>query len=89
MLKRVEPDYPDEAKHKHLQGNASVKVLVNGEGQVEQACGEGPRYLREAAEKAALQWIFRPAQMNGNAIPHLEHVIYFKFVLDGKVSTQF
>lgn len=81
--KRVELAYPSEAKRKHLQGRISVRVLIDGEGHVEQACGDGYPILREAAESAAFQWIFHPPKLNGEKIPYVQETLQFNFVLDG------
>ena len=55
IVKRVEPAYPPEARRKRLQGRISVGVLIDGEGRVQEACGDGDRMLRDAAESAARQ----------------------------------
>ena len=81
IAKRVEPTYPPEAERKHLQGRISVRVLVNGYGRVEQACGDGNQILRVAAEDAALKWIFRPPRLNGEVIPYIQERLDFNFVL--------
>ena len=82
IVKRVEPIYPSEAKRKRLNGMISVRVLINGDGQVERACGTGHPLLSEAAERAALQWIFKTPELNGKKIPYIEQTIAFRFVLD-------
>jgi TonB family protein len=81
-VKRVEPVYPLEAKRKHIHGKVSVRVLVNRNGEVEQACGMGQPLLRQAAEDAARQWVLRVPKLNGTRIPYLETTLEFNFVLD-------
>ena len=82
VVKRVAPIYPADAKRKHLQGKISVRVLINKSGEVDQACGTGPPLLRDAAESAALQWIFRTPELNGEKTPYLQENLVFDFVLD-------
>lgn len=61
IVKRVEPDYPSEAFDRGIEGRVRVKALLNGQGEIQQACAiEGNAFLRSAAEKAALQWRFKP-----------------------------
>jgi hypothetical protein len=82
IIRRIEPDYPSEARRKRLQGKISVRVLINGNGEVEQACGDGHPLLRGAAEDAALQWVFRTPKINGDSIAYLEETLVFNFVLE-------
>ena len=61
IIKRVQPEYPPEAVQAAIQGRVTVKALVNEKGLVEKACAvDGEQQLRKAAEKAALQWKFKP-----------------------------
>jgi|WetSurMetagenome_2_1015567.scaffolds.fasta_scaffold24918_1 outer membrane biosynthesis protein TonB len=83
IVKRVEPSYPSEAKRERLQGRVFVTLLISGDGDVEQACAEGPQFLRDAAETAALQWVFRTPRLNGEKIPYIQGSLDFNFVLDG------
>jgi len=83
IAKRVEPVYPAEAKRRRLQGKISVRVLINRNGEVERACGNGHPLLRNAAEEAALQWLFRIPELNGNRIPYVEETLVFDFTLGG------
>jgi TonB family protein len=82
IVKRVEPSYPPEAKRRRLHGKISVRVPINGKGEVEQACGTGHPLLRDAAEEAALQWLFRTHELNGKRIPYIEATLVFDFVLE-------
>lgn len=82
IVKRVEPSYPPEAERRRLHGKVSVRVLINGKGEVEQACGTGHPLLRNAAEEAALQWLFGTPKLNGKRVPYIEETLMFDFVLD-------
>jgi TonB family protein len=82
IAKRVEPSYPPEAMRRRLHGKISVRVLINGNGEAERACGKGQPLLRNAAEDAARQWRFRTPELNGKRIPYVEETLVFDFVLD-------
>lgn len=61
VVKAVKPKYPSEAINQKIQGWVMVKVLVNREGNVENACAtQGPDVLRHTAEAAAVGWKFKP-----------------------------
>ncbi len=87
VTKKVEPIYPSEAAHRGVQGWVNVKILVNRDGNVEKACAiNGDQTLKDAVEKAALQWKFKPYFGAPNAAKvgsrkYTEAVIVFNFVL--------
>src|SRR5262245_24996223 len=61
VRKKVKPIYPPEAAKRGVQGWVNVKILVNRDGNVEKACAlDGDLILKDAVEKAALQWKFKP-----------------------------
>jgi len=90
VTKKVEPIYPSEAAHRGVQGRVNVKILVNRDGNVEKACAiDGDQTLKDAVEKAALQWKFKPYFGAPNAAKvgsrkYTEAVIVFNFVLGTK-----
>src|SRR4051794_16858624 len=61
VTRRVQPEYPEEAAQRGVQGRVIVKALVNEKGDVERACAiEGDETLRYAGVKATLQWKLKP-----------------------------
>lgn len=91
IIKRVQPDYPSEAVQRSVQGTVLVKALVDEQGIVKKACAiKGDIALREAAEKAALQWKLKPGYGLAFARPKTEKnlqnfaqiFIVFDFKLD-------
>lgn len=80
-MKRVDPLYPDEAKPKRIQGQIVVRILIDRNGDVEQACGTGDPMLRKAAEDAAFGWKFRTPRLKSEALPYLQEALTFNFVL--------
>ena len=81
-VQRVKPLYPPEAMRLGQYGPVAVRILINRDGVVEQACGDGPALLRAAAESAARQWRFGVPRLNGEAVPYIEERLRFDFVLD-------
>ena len=68
-LRRIEPQYTEEARKARLQGSAIVQVQVRPDGTVAsdgitiiQGLGMG---LDEKAVESVKQWIFKPAYKNG------------------------
>jgi TonB family protein len=82
VVKRVEPEYPPEAKSAGVHGRIDVRVLINSEGNVEHACGTGDAALLHAAEAAAKGWKFRVPKLNGTPLPYLEEMLALDFVVD-------
>lgn len=69
ILHQTVPTYPAVARAVKQQGDVVVRMFIDTRGvptsvQVE----EGPNLLRAAAEAAARQWRFTPAQVNGQAV---------------------
>ena len=91
VTKRVQPQYPPEAMQRSVQGQVTVKALVNEKGFIERACAvEGEEVLRHAAEQAALQWRLKPGyglafirpKTKKNPQNYAEVYIVFTFKLD-------
>lgn len=60
VIKKVEPNYSLAAKAVKAQGEVEVKIIVDKQGNVVDACVvQGHPLLSEAAQKAALQWKFK------------------------------
>jgi len=66
LIHRVEPEYPQEARTKHIQGVVTLDVQVGEEGAVRNiAVVEGDPVLAEAAMAAVRQWRYRPNTVDG------------------------
>lgn len=88
LLEKSEPQYPDEAKTKGISGVVSVKILVDGDGNVFKACAlDGPEELRAVSEEAALKWRFRRNRAKDSKVSYVVDGITFRFILDGEEST--
>lgn len=65
-IRIVAPEYPQTARRSKLEGKVTIRVLVNKEGEVEQAeVLNGPEIFRAAALAAARQFRFRPGKHEG------------------------
>ena len=69
VTKKVKPDYPAAALPDKLQGQVVVRVVVNEEGDVENAEAiSGNPVLAQAAVDAVKQWKFKPFIKNGQPV---------------------
>ncbi len=72
VIKKVLPEYPEEALIAGIEGEVSVEAYVDEFGLVERACAyDGPQALRESAAKAVVQWEYiamRGSGYEGTAI---------------------
>src|SRR5688500_7417267 len=60
-IKKVEPGYPATGPKVRVQGDVTVKILVDRKGNVSGACAiDGHPLLRPSAVYAAVQWKFKP-----------------------------
>jgi len=79
--KRVQPNYPADAKKARLAGSVVVEVTVDEAGRVINAhdiCGPG--LLIGAAVTAAREWVFSPTQLSGVPVKVIG-TITFNFTL--------
>jgi TonB family protein len=70
LLASVEPDYPPEARNRHIQGPVVLKIAVTSEGKVSEASVvRGDPLLASAAVDAVKQWRFKAYAPAGEPIP--------------------
>ena len=72
VIHRVEPQFPRDLRREALSRTLEVTVqgVVGADGQVVAVWyGAGDRRLLSTAIEAVSQWRFRPATLNGQAIP--------------------
>ncbi len=69
VVKRVEPVYPELARKAGLQSKVVVKALVDKRGQVKKVVPiQGHEIFHEAAVQAIMQWVFKPALQQNEAV---------------------
>ena len=70
ILHRVEPEYPEEARQKGIEGPVVVNLDIGRDGRVLEAkVVSGPPLLTQAVMDAVKQWVFKPHSVNGELIP--------------------
>ena len=69
LVKRVQPEYPEEARQKSIQGTVILNVILRKEGSVTvQNVADGDPILSPAAVEAVRQWRYEPSLLNGKPI---------------------
>jgi TonB family protein len=69
LIKRVPPEYPEEARQKAIHGTVVLNVVLHKDGSVTvQNVAEGDPILSPAAIKAVRQWRYTPTMFNGQPV---------------------
>ena len=69
LRKKIEPDYPDDAKAAGVEGDVVFRIIIGTDGKVQEIhLRRGKPLLIEAAAKAVSKWQYRPYLFNGNAV---------------------
>jgi len=67
ITKKVNPEYPTDAKNDHIQGSVKLQVTVDKKGNVANIrASSGPERLVAPAIEAVKQWKYRPYLLNGD-----------------------
>jgi len=80
LTKKVEPEYPYEAKLKRIEGAVKLRAIVGEDGHVHGLhIISGPPLLAQEAYNAVRQWVFKPYVEKGRTLPMDTNVtIFFK-----------
>jgi protein TonB len=66
LLYRVEPEYPEEARQRQIEGSVVLDVRMGRDGAVQAVnLVSGQALLAEAAIAAVKQWRFKPRRVKG------------------------
>jgi TonB family protein len=69
VAKKVQPQYPLEAREKHIQGLVVLKAEISKDGDVtDLSLVSGDSLLAPAAIEAVKQWKYKPYLLNGQPI---------------------
>ena len=69
LVKKVEPDYPHDAKAAGVEGDVVFRIIIGTDGKVQEIhLRRGKPLLIKAAAKAVSKWQYRPYMFNGNAV---------------------
>jgi TonB family protein len=81
LVRRVEPEYPEQARLQRIQGPVLLDVRITRQGVVQNIkLISGDPVLAEAATAAVQQWRFKPYMVGGRAVD-VETEITLKFTL--------
>ena len=69
LIKRVRPDYPDDARAAHIQGTVKLRAEISKEGDITNLeLIDGPIELAGSAVAAVRQWKYRPYLLMGQPV---------------------
>jgi TonB family protein len=69
LIKRVDPNYPDQARGQKIDGLVQLSAKINKLGDVTEVKAlHGNPLLIDAATQAVKQWKYRPYALNGGAV---------------------
>jgi TonB family protein len=81
LIHRVEPEYPEEAKTRNIQGSVVLDIQVLGDGSVGKIdVLQGNATLAEAAVRAVRQWKYQPYLVDGRPVESQTRIT-FNFAL--------
>ena len=83
LIKKVPPEYPQEAHKKHIQGTVVLRGIISNKGDVaEVAVVSGEPMFTQAAIEAVKQWKYKPYRLGGRPV-EVETQFQLNFVLSG------
>jgi len=84
LLTKVAPQYPDEARAKHIEGSVVLQSEISPEGAVENLMVvSGDPLLIAAATDAVKHWKYKPYLLNGKPVA-VETQVTINFTLRTK-----
>ncbi|MGA8428283.1 MAG: TonB family protein [Candidatus Sulfotelmatobacter sp.] len=79
LIHRVDPEYPESARARKLQGKVVLEIRVRPDGEVEDIqLVSGQPELAQAAIDAVQQWKFKPQAGNANAAMQTQVTLNFR-----------
>jgi len=84
LVKKVEPEYPPEAKATRLEGDVIFRIIIGKNGKVKEIhLRRGKPILIEPAAKALSEWQYETFMLNGEAV-EVESFATVQFLLPSK-----
>ena len=81
LIRRVEPQYPYQAKQQRIAGDVVLQAFIGKDGRVHDVKGvRGNGMLTAAAIAAVRQWRYEPYKLNGDPV-EMQTEIVIKFAL--------
>jgi TonB family protein len=82
LAKQVEPQYPQNARQKHIEGVVVLTAVIDARGDVQDlTLASGDPLLAPAASEAVKQWKYKPYLLNGEPT-NMETQITVSFTLE-------
>jgi TonB family protein len=80
LISSTPPAYPWVARSQGVEGDVTLDALIDETGRVTKIKAiSGPDLLQQAAAAAVRQWKYKPATLDGNAVPmHLTVTVKFR-----------
>jgi TonB family protein len=80
LISSTPPAYPPFARSQGVEGDVTLDALIDETGRVTGIKAiSGPDLLQQAAAAAVRQWKYKPATLDGNAVPiHLTVTVKFR-----------
>jgi protein TonB len=83
LIRKVEPEYPQEAREKRIEGTVVLQVQISEAGDVKEArLISGHPLLAPAAIEAVKQWKYKPYLLNGEPV-EVDTQVQVNFTLAG------
>lgn len=84
LIKRVQPQYPKNARKKHIQGTVIFRANIGTDGLIHDlTLVSGEPSLAKSAIEAVRQWEYKPYMVNGQPVA-VETQITVNFTLGGR-----
>jgi outer membrane biosynthesis protein TonB len=84
LVKKVEPEYPPEAKATRLEGDVIFRIIIGKNGKIKEIyLWRGKPILIEPAAKALSEWQYETFMLNGEAV-EVESLATVQFRLPSK-----
>jgi TonB family protein len=81
IVTRVEPNYPEEARRRRIEGRVVVHAIIGIDGAVKDLeVISGPQELTQSALDAVRQWRYKPTLLNGQPV-EVDTTIAVEYVL--------
>jgi protein TonB len=69
LISRKDPIYPYPAREGRFRGTVVLEALIGTDGRVKElGIISGLEVFRKAALDAVIQWVYKPAMLNGKTI---------------------
>jgi len=83
LIKRVNPEYPEKARKKRIQGTVVLRAVISKEGDIiDLSAVSGDPLLTKSALKAVKQWKYKPYFFQGKPVD-VDTEIRVNFTLSG------